>query len=132
MPTSGDLKSGDYLFFTSPPEFQRPPRKIDPVPNGNDVHTIKIRMLETIFVNDKNAPETVLRIRKIQVLSKKWAKSQTKSVLFLTKYSIFIVNVQSGRFMYQSGRAGDEAKKHKSPATAPGKRKSIGFKYSGE
>ena len=40
MPTSGDLKSGDCLFFTSPPpEFQRPPphRKIDPAPNGNDL-----------------------------------------------------------------------------------------------
>ena len=46
----------------------------------------------------------------------KWAKSQTKSVLFFTKYSIFIVDVQSRRFMYQSGRAGDEAKKRKSPA----------------
>ena len=73
-------------------------------------------MLEIIFVNDKNAPETVLRIRKHQVLSLKWAKSQTKTVLFFTKYSIFIVNVKSGRFMYQSVRAGDEAKKRKSPA----------------
>ena len=73
-------------------------------------------MLEIIFVKDKNAPETVLRIRKIQVLSSKWAKSQTKSVLFFTKYLIFIVDVKSGRFMYQSGRAGDEAKKRKSPA----------------
>ena len=73
-------------------------------------------MLEIIFVNDKNAPETLLRIRKIQILSQKWAKSQTKSVLFFTKYSIFIVDVKSGRFMYQSGRAGDEAKKRKSPA----------------
>ena len=27
----------------------------------HDVHTIKSRMLEIIFVNDKNAPETVLR-----------------------------------------------------------------------
>ena len=45
-----------------------------------------------------------------------WAKSQTKSVLFFTKYSIFIVDVKSGRFMYQSGRAGDETKKRKSPA----------------
>ena len=70
-------------------------------------------MLE-IFVNNKNAPETVLRIRKIQVLSKKWAKSQTKSVLFFTTYSIFIVDVKSGRFMYQSGRAEDEAKKRES------------------
>ena len=24
-------------FFTSPPEFQRPPRKTDPAPNGNDL-----------------------------------------------------------------------------------------------
>ena len=44
-----------------------------------------------------------------------WAKSQTKSVLFFTKYSIFIVDVKSGRFIYQSGRAGDEPKKRKSP-----------------
>ena len=36
---------------------------------SHDVHTIEIRMLEKIFVNDKNAPETILRIRKIQVLS---------------------------------------------------------------
>ena len=73
-------------------------------------------MLEIIFVTDKNAPETVLRIGKIQVLSLNWAKSQTKYVLFFTKYSIFIVDVKSGRFVYQSGRAGDEAKKRKSPA----------------
>ena len=44
------------------------------------------------------------------------AKSQTKSVLFFTKYPVFIVDVKSGRFMYQSGRVGDEAKKRKSPA----------------
>ena len=44
------------------------------------------------------------------------AKSQTKSVSFFTKYSIFIVDVKSRRFMYQSGRVGDEAKKRKSPA----------------
>ena len=40
MSTSGDLKSGDALFFTIPPEFQqtpRPPRQIDPAPNGNDL-----------------------------------------------------------------------------------------------
>jgi len=73
-------------------------------------------ILSKIIFNNKNAPETVLRIRKIQVLSLKWDKSQTKSVLFFTKYSIFIVDVKSGRFMYQSGRAGDEAKKRKSPA----------------
>ena len=33
----------------------------------------------------------------------------------LNKYLI-LVNVKSGRFKYQSGRAGDEAKKRKSPA----------------
>ena len=44
MPTSGDLKFGDALFFTIPPEFQHtapppppPPRQIDPAPNGNDL-----------------------------------------------------------------------------------------------
>ena len=46
----------------------------------------------------------------------KGAKSQTKSVLFFIEYSIFIVDIKSGRFMYQSGRAGDKAEKHKSPA----------------
>ena len=77
-----DLKSGDCLFFTSPPEFQRPtttppppPQKNnDPAPNGNDLghHMTSYMMyilLKLIFVNDKNAPETVLRIRKIHVLS---------------------------------------------------------------
>ena len=38
------------------------------------------------------------------------------SVLFFTKYSIIIVDVKSGRFMNQGGRAGDEAKMRKSPA----------------
>ena len=66
MPTSGDLKSGDCLFFTTPPEFQQPPRKIDPAPNGNDLRhymmsyvmyilskfEIIVLMLEIIFVND--------------------------------------------------------------------------------
>ena len=33
----------------------------------------------------------------------------------LNKYLI-LVDVKSGRFSYQSGRAGDEAKKRKSPA----------------
>ena len=41
MPTSGDLKSGDCLFFIPPPKFQPPPppkkKKLDPSPNGNDL-----------------------------------------------------------------------------------------------
>ena len=39
MPTSGDLKLGDCLFFTTPPRnFNNlPPRNIDPAPNGNDL-----------------------------------------------------------------------------------------------
>ena len=75
MPTSGDLKSGDCPFFPSPPEFHRHPPSPPKKNCGtlydilHDVHTVKSRMLEIIFVNDKNAPETVLRIRKIQVLS---------------------------------------------------------------
>ena len=68
MPTSGDLKSGDCLFFHHPPpEFQRPPPlEIDPAPNRNDLghymtsymmyilskFEIIILMLEIIFVND--------------------------------------------------------------------------------
>ena len=65
MPTSGDLKSGDCLFFTTPP----PPRRIDPASigyNGNDSgpymtsymiyilskFEIIVLMLEIIFVND--------------------------------------------------------------------------------
>ena len=130
MPTSGDLKSGDCLFFTTPRNFNDcpPPPKNWPSPQWewlrtlydvlHDVHTIKIRNHRFDARNNlcqwlntcKNAPETVLRIKKIHVLSYKWAKSQTKSVLLFTKYSIFIVDINSGRFMYQSGRAGDEAK----------------------
>ena len=65
MPTSGDLKSGDCPFFTTPTPTP-PPRKIDPAPNGNDLEhymtsyimyilskfEIIILMLEIIFVND--------------------------------------------------------------------------------
>ena len=66
MPTSGDLKSGDCLFFTTPRNFNTPPppRKIDPAPNGNDLRhymmsyvmyipskfEIIVLMLEIIFV----------------------------------------------------------------------------------
>ena len=37
MPTSGDLKSGDCLFFTPLGISTTPPRKIVPAPNGNDL-----------------------------------------------------------------------------------------------
>ena len=44
---------------------------------------IIVLLLEIIFVSDKirvkMPAETVLRIRKIQVLREKWAKSQTKA-----------------------------------------------------
>ena len=56
MPTSGDLKSGDCLFFTTPPPristtLPPTPQKIDPAGNDlghyndvlHDVHTIKIQ-----------------------------------------------------------------------------------------
>ena len=75
MPTSGDLKLGDCLFLLPPGISTTPPQKktLTQPPMGmgtlydvlHDAHTIKSRMLEIIFVNDKNAPETVLRIRKI-------------------------------------------------------------------
>ena len=124
-------KIGRLSFFHHPPapqNFNNPPaRKIDLAPNGNDLDIIWCLTWCTYYQNSnhrfdarnnlcqwlnkcKNAPETVLRIKKIHVFSYKWAKSQTKSVLLFTKYSIFIVDVNSGRFMYQSGRAGDEAK----------------------
>ena len=39
MHTSGYVKSGDSLFFTTPPprNFNGSPRQIDPAPNGNDL-----------------------------------------------------------------------------------------------
>ena len=54
----------------------------------HEVHTIKIRNHHFVARNNlcerlnmcKNAPETVLRIRKIQVLRGKWATSQTKAL----------------------------------------------------
>ena len=66
MPTSGDLKSGDSLFFTTPPprKFNKPPPAPHPWQRWelirtlsevlHKVHTIKIRILmpEIIFVND--------------------------------------------------------------------------------
>ena len=73
MPTSGDLKLGDCLFFTTPPPRisstpppPPPPRKIDPAPNGNDLghymtsymmyilskYEIIVLMLEIIFISD--------------------------------------------------------------------------------
>ena len=140
MPTSGDLKSWDSLFFTTPQNFNRPhppPWQIDPAPKGNDLGHYKKSYMKYIisrrqdatvsfwchfslsppnlaflvwgdlharspfarstipeeiwgllvvfhrsnatnnlcqWLNTyKNAPETILRIRKIQVLSQKWA-----------------------------------------------------------
>ena len=34
MPTAGDLKLGDCLFFIPPPKKKK---KLDPSPNGNDL-----------------------------------------------------------------------------------------------
>ena len=48
MPASGDLKTGDSLFFTPSGISTDPaptPRQIDPVPNGNDLgHYMKSYM----------------------------------------------------------------------------------------
>ena len=93
MPTSGDLKSGDSLFFTTlpPRKFNEPPL---PNPNkyGNDIghymksylkicdHRFDARNNLFQWLNRcKKALETVLRIRKFQVLSLKWAESQTRA-----------------------------------------------------
>ena len=56
--------------------------------------------------NVQKCPRNRTANKKNQSFELKWAKSPTKSVFFFTKYSIF----------NQSGRAGDEAKKSKSPA----------------
>ena len=50
-----------------------------------------------------------------------WFNDNKKAVISVqsfTKYSIFIVDVKSGRFMYQSGRAGDETKSISLPPKA--------------
>ena len=101
MPTSGDVKSGDYLFFTTPPPgFQWRPLK-DKLTQPqwewlktlyevlHEIHTIKLRdhrfdakiiiVSDQILVKMPQKPLTVLRIRKIQILRKKWRKSQTKA-----------------------------------------------------
>ena len=47
MPISGDLKSGDSPFLTTPQNFNGPPppQQIDPAPNGNDLgHYMKSYM----------------------------------------------------------------------------------------
>ena len=48
MPTSGDLKTGDSSFLSTPPwNFNGlpPPWQIDPAPNGNDLgHYMKSYM----------------------------------------------------------------------------------------
>ena len=74
MPTSGDLKWGDCLFFTTPQWEWLRTLYYDVL---NDLHTIKIRNHRFDARNNlcqwlntcKNASETVLRIRKIQVLN---------------------------------------------------------------
>ena len=61
----------------------------------------------------QKCPRNLLRIRKIQVFSQKWAKSQTKSVLFFTKYSIFNYSGRKKWDIYvpkrESGRRGKKA-----------------------
>ena len=51
MPTSGDLKLEDCLFFTTPQNLNEPPppKKIDPAPNGNDLgHYMMSYMMYTL------------------------------------------------------------------------------------
>ena len=43
-------------------------------------------------------------------------KDKEEVCFIFTKYSIFIVDVKSRKFMYQRGRAGHEAKERKTPA----------------
>ena len=53
MPTSGDLKLEDCLFFTTAQNLNEPPppppKKIDPAPNGNDLgHYMMSYMMYTL------------------------------------------------------------------------------------
>ena len=51
MPTSGDLKLEDCLFFTTAQNFNEPPppKKIDPAPTGNDLgHYMMSYMMYTL------------------------------------------------------------------------------------
>ena len=99
MPTSWDLKSGDSLFFTTPTlqiSTDPPHNKLTQPPMGmaqdfiwsltwiayyqNSRSSFWCRNNLCQWLNTcKNAPETVLRIRKIRVLRKQWATSQTKA-----------------------------------------------------
>ena len=88
--TSGDLKSGDSLFFATPRNSMNPDPS-PPLTNMGMTKDIIWSFTSSIYYQTsrlsfwcqkyrcKNAPETVLWIRKIQVLSLKWAKSQTKA-----------------------------------------------------
>ena len=87
MPTSGDLKSGDCLFSLPPGISTTPPpkKKIDPVPNGNDLgHYMTSYMMYILS--------------KFEII-----KSQTESALLFTKYSIFIVDVKAGDLCTKAG-----------------------------
>ena len=102
MPTSGDLKSDPLIFTTPPPPF--PEFQLTPFPPTNwpsrqwewlrtllcqyCVNCTRSKFLIIVqmpklycqWLNAcKNASETVLRIKKIQILREKWAKSQTIS-----------------------------------------------------
>ena len=99
MPTSWDLKSGDSLFFTTPTlqiSTDPPRNKLTQPPMGMAQDFIWSLTWTAYYQNSrssfwcrnnlcqwlntcKNAPETVLRIRKIHVLRKQWATSQTKA-----------------------------------------------------
>ena len=94
MLTSGNLKSGDPLFFTIPTRqiSTTPPAANWPSPQWewlrtlyevlHDVHTIKIHdhcFNAEIIYTSKNAPEPVLRKTKIHILRKKRGTYQTKA-----------------------------------------------------
>ena len=115
--TCDSLKLKGSLFSTPPAEFQRTPypRQIDPTPNGNDLghYTIKIRYHRFDARDDlcqwlstcKNAPEIVLRIRKIKF--KFWAKSGLNLKLRHRKAQKMILSERSGD---RYGRAGDRCR----------------------
>ena len=52
MPTSGDLKLEDCLFFTTPQNLNEPPlpppKKIDPAPNRNDLEYYMMSLIHDV------------------------------------------------------------------------------------
>ena len=105
MPTSGDLKSGDSLFFTTPT-----PQQIDRAPNGNGLRLYMKSYMKYIL---SKFTIIVLDAEIIFVNGYMCAKMHQKPY-FEEKNSHFEM-ILSGRFGDPYGRAGDRCHIRKTP-----------------